>query len=250
MTLPEATRAEWTKLRTQATTGWLLIGVVALTMAFSGAAADVLGALPGVDQTRLSLTGIALGQAVVAVLAALAIGGEYDSGMIRVTLVAMPRRPTVLAAKAAVVGAVTLVAGAVAVAGCLLLGRLVLPAGGHALVAGGPTTLRAAAGSVLYLVLVAWLSLGLAAVVRSSAAAIGTVLGLLYVVPVLAEAVGDPGWQHRLQQVGPMTAGLAIQSTTGLDRLSIGPWAGLGVLAGWAGAALLAGGLALWLRDA
>jgi ABC-2 type transport system permease protein len=249
MTLPEATRAEWTKLRTQASTGWLLIGVVALTMALSGAAAGVLGALPGVDQTRLSLTGIALGQAVVAVLAALAIGGEYDSGMIRVTLVAMPRRSTVLVAKAAVVGAVTLVAGAVAVAGCLLVGRLVLPAGGHAL-AGGPTALRAAAGSVLYLVLVAWLSLGVAAVVRGSAAAIGTVLGLLYVTPVLAEAVGDPTWQHRLQQVGPMTAGLAIQSTTGLDGLPIGPWAGLGVLAGWAGAALLAGGLALWLRDA
>jgi ABC-2 type transport system permease protein len=249
MTLPEATRAEWTKLRTQASTGWLLIGVVALTMALSGAAAGVLGALPGVDQTRLSLTGIALGQAVVAVLAALAIGGEYDSGMIRVTLVAMPRRSTVLVAKAAVVGAVTLVAGAVAVAGCLLVGRLVLPAGGHAL-AGGPTALRAAAGSVLYLVLVAWLSLGVAAVVRGSAAAIGTVLGLLYVTPVLAEAVGVPTWQHRLQQVGPMTAGLAIQSTTGLDGLPIGPWAGLGVLAGWAGAALLAGGLALWLRDA
>jgi ABC-2 type transport system permease protein len=249
MTMREAARAEWTKLRTRASTGWLLLGAVVLTVALSGAAVEVVGALP-VDQdpTRLSLTGIALGQAVVAVLAVLAIGGEYDTGMIRVTLAAMPRRPTVLAAKAVVVGAVTVAAGAVAVAGCLLVGRLVLPAGGHAL-AGAPT-LRAAAGSVLYLVLVAWLGLGAAVVVRDSSAAIGTVLGLLYLFPVLAQVVGDRDWQRHLQQIGPMTAGLAIQSTTGLDGLPIGPWAGLGVLAAWAAAALLAGGMLLWLRDA
>jgi ABC-2 type transport system permease protein len=249
MTMREATRAEWTKLRTRPGTGWLLLGAVALTVAFSAAAVEVVGALPvDRDPTRLSLTGIALGQAIFAVLAVLAIGGEYDTGMIRVTLAAMPGRLTVLAAKAAVVGVVTLVAGALAVAGCLLVGRLVLPSGGHALA--GAATLRAAAGSVLYLVLVAWLGLGAAAAVRDSAAATGTVLGLLYLFPVLLQVVGDRDWQRHLQQIGPMTAGLAIQSTTGLDGLPIGPWAGLGVLAAWAGAALLAGGLAMWLRDA
>jgi ABC-2 type transport system permease protein len=46
-----------------------------------------------------------------------------------------------------------------------------------------------------------------------------------------------------------MSAGLAIQATTGLHGLPIGPWAGLGVLAAWAAAALLAGGLVLRLRD-
>jgi ABC-2 type transport system permease protein len=200
------------------------------------------------DLTRLSLTGIALGQAVVVTLAGLAMGGEYDSGMIRVTLAAVPRRLTVLTAKATVVGAASLVAGTAAVAGCLLVGRLVLPAGSHALA--GVPTLRAAAGSVLYLVLIAWLGLGVATAVRGSAAAIGTVLCLLYLFPVLTQAVGDPSWQRRLQQIGPMPAGLAIQSTTGLSGLPISPWAGLGVLAAWTAAALLAGGLVLWLRDA
>jgi ABC-2 type transport system permease protein len=47
-----------------------------------------------------------------------------------------------------------------------------------------------------------------------------------------------------------MTAGLAIQATTAVHDLPIGPWAGLGVLAIWAGAALLAGLLNLRLRDA
>jgi hypothetical protein len=31
-----------------------------------------------------------------------------------------------------------------------------------------------------------------------------------------------------------MTAGMAIQATTGLNSLPISPWAGLGVLAAWA----------------
>ena len=56
----------------------------------------------GQDPAKISLTGIDLGQAVVAILAVLAISGEYSTGMIRTTLTAMPRRITVLAAKAAV----------------------------------------------------------------------------------------------------------------------------------------------------
>ena len=47
-----------------------------------------------------------------------------------------------------------------------------------------------------------------------------------------------------------MSAGLAIQATTGLRSLSLSPWAGLSVLAAWAAAALLAGGLLLQLRNA
>ncbi|MEU6554321.1 hypothetical protein ABZ915_29225 [Streptomyces sp. NPDC046915] len=62
--------------------------------------------------------------------------------------------------------------------------------------------------------------------------------------------VTDPDWQRHLQQIGPMTAGLAVQATTRRHDLPIGPWAGLGVLAAWTGAALLAGLVSLRLRDA
>jgi ABC-2 type transport system permease protein len=109
--------------------------------------------------------------------------------------------------------------------------------------------LRAAAGTVLYLGLIALLSLGIAAAVRDAAVAIGLVLGLLYLFPILTQVAG-PGVARHLQQIGPMTAGLEIQASTGLRSLPIGPWAGLGVLAAWAAAALLAGGLLLRRRDA
>ena len=62
--------------------------------------------------------------------------------------------------------------------------------------------------------------------------------------------VTDPTWQRHLKQIAPMNAGLAIQTTTDLRTLPIGPWSGLGVLAAWVAAALLAGGLLLHLRDA
>lgn len=59
-----------------------------------------------------------------------------------------------------------------------------------------------------------------------------------------------PSWHRHLEQIAPMTAGLAVQDTTGLRSLPLSPWAGLGVLAAWAAGALLLGGLLLRLRDA
>ena len=249
--------AEWAKLRTAGGTGWLLLAVVVLTAAVGAATAGSVTCHAaggcGQDPAKLSLTGIDLGQAAVAILAVLAISGEYGTGMIRLTFTAMPRRLSVLAAKAAAVTSLVLAAGTIASAASVLAGQLILP--GHGL-AGPPLSLangadlRAALGSALYLALIALLALGVATLVRESAAAIGIVLGLLFLFPILAATVTDPAWHRHLQQIGPMTAGLAIQDTTGLHGQPIGPWAGLGVLAAWAAGALLLGSLALRLRDA
>jgi ABC-2 type transport system permease protein len=260
MGLRTALHAEWTKLRSVSGTLGLLLATIVLTTAVgltavAGARCPSEGC--NADPTKISLTGIDLGQAVIAVLAVFAVAGEYSTGMIRVSLAAMPRRSTLLAAKALVITAVVFVAGTIAVLGSVLAGRLILPGNGFTpdhgypllSLADGPV-LRAATGSVLYLALIALLSLGVATAVRDSAAAIGVVLGLLYLFPIAAAVVTDANWSRRLQQVGPMSAGLAIQATTGLHRLPIAPWAGLGVLAAWAAAALLAGGLLLQLRDA
>ncbi|MET0135259.1 MAG: ABC transporter permease, partial [Kibdelosporangium sp.] len=178
--------------------------------------------------------------------------GEYGTGMIRVTFAAMPRRITVLTAKAAVVSGLVLAAGTVAVLISVLTGRLVLPGNGFrvdVMSLGDGPVLRAAAGSVLYLVLVGLLSVGIAVLARDAAAAIGIVLGLLYLFPIVASVVGDPDWYRRLQQISPMNAGLAVQATTDLSAQPHTPWAGLGVLAAWAGGALVAGGLTLRVRD-
>jgi ABC-2 type transport system permease protein len=256
-----ALTAEWAKTRTLPSTGWLLLTAVAVTVAVSAAASAALSCTSSTachpDITQLSLTGTDLGQAVVAVIAVIAVTGEYATGMIRTTLAAVPRRTVMLTAKSIVVTTLALAAGTLAVLGSLLAGRLILPGQGYTPAHGypdlslaDPTALRAAAGTVLYLALIALLSLGIATAVRDAAAAIGTVLGLLYLFPVLGLAITSPGWHRHLQQIAPMTAGLEIQASTSLNTLPISPWAGLGVLAAWAAAAFLAGGVLLHFRDA
>lgn len=232
-----ALHAEWTKLRTMPGVLALLLALVAGTVGLS--AAVCAGPADGADLPRLSLTGIQLGQAVVAVFAALVMGNEYSIRMAGLTFTAMPRRSRVLAAKSLILAAPCAVAAALAVAGCLAIERILLP--DH------ETHLRPAAGSVLYLVLIGLLSLGIAAAVRDAAAATGIVLALQYATPIAIAAVSDPTWQKHLQQIAPTTAGLAVQSTTGDP--DIGPWEGLAVLALWAAASLLAGAALLTRRD-
>ena len=256
----ETLHAEWTKLRTVASTGWLLLAVAVLTIAVSAAADASATCRSGgcqTDPAKLGLTGVQAGQALVAVIAVLTVSGEYSTGMIRITLTAMPRRLTVLAAKATLVAGLVLAAGAVAVLASVLAGRLILPGHGFAAAHGylplslgdGPV-LRAACGSVLYLALIALLSLGIATAVRESAVAIGLVLGLLYVFPVVTSVVSNQHWQRHLEQIGPMTAGLYVQATADLSSLPLTPWEGLGVLALWAAGALIVGALILRFRDA
>jgi ABC-2 type transport system permease protein len=258
--MTDALHAEWTKLRTLAGTTWLLVVVVAVTVALGVAASTAVTCADlscGQDPAKVSLTGVALGQAIVAILAVLAISGEYSSGMASVTFIAMPRRATVLAAKGTAVSGLVLAAGTIAVLASIVVGRVVLPSNGFTAAHGfrvlsltdGPV-LRAAVGSVLYLALIGLFSLGVAAAVRDSAMAIGVVLAVLYLLPIVVTVVGDPRWQRRLEQYGPMPAGLSVQATVNVAAQPIAPWAGLGVLAAWAAGALLVGGLVLRLRDA
>ncbi len=256
-----ALHAEWTKWRTLPGQAWLILGIIAVTVGVSYAAIATqhCPAVGGCisDPGKQSLLGIEAGQAVVAILAVLTVTGEYATGMIRVTFTAVPRRLVVLSSKAVVVLGLVLAVGAISVLGCVLAGRLVLP--GHGFTSGNGfaayslgnwTLLRAACGAVLYLVLIALMSIGVASAVRESAVAIGVVLGLLYLFPILLMVVSNTTWHRHLEQIAPMIAGLDIISTTGLKSLPLTPWQGLGVMAAWAAGCLLLGGTLLRLRDA
>ena len=110
--------------------------------------------------------------------------------------------------------------------------------------------MRAAANTVIYLILIGLLALGIATIIRDTAASVGAVFAVLYLPPIAEQLFQDPTVRRHIQQVAPTTAGLAIQATRNLHSLPIAPWAGLGVLAAWATAAVLAAGLLLRLRDA
>jgi ABC-2 type transport system permease protein len=103
---------------------------------------------------------------------------------------------------------------------------------------------------VLYLCLIALLSLGVSLAVRNAAAAMATVLSLLFVFPIVGALVTEPRWREWFTEWSPMSAGLTVQATRGLDAMPVGPWQGLAVLAAYAGTTLVVGGLLLELRDA
>jgi ABC-2 type transport system permease protein len=258
-TLRDALFAEWTKLRSISSNAWLLLASIAVTVAVSGLTTSIekCQAACATDPAKLSLTGVQLGQAIVVIVAVLIVSGEYSSGMIRFTLAAIPRRSVMMAAKSAVISVVVAAASAVAVLGSVLAGQLFLPGNGFTvrngaapLSLGSGPMLRAAGGSVLYLALIAMLSVGVATAVRDSALAVTVVLGLVYIFPVIGRVLLNHVWQNRIERFAPMNAGLAIQSTKDLSTLPIGPWPGLGVLAAWTAAALIIGWVLLLWRDA
>jgi ABC-2 type transport system permease protein len=141
--------------------------------------------------------------------------------------VAVGREPVPTSRPAGQGGGVTtvaLVAGVPGVLGSLVAGRAILPDNGFTS-AKGYEPLSLADGSTL----------------RAT---------LLCAFPIVAQLMSDPCWQQRLERYGPMEAGLSVQHTMRLDELAIGPWPGLGVLATYAGFALLSGLTLFQLRDA
>jgi len=256
--MSRALYAEWTKFRTVSGPAWLLVATVALTVAVGAATADAARCTTtacGIDPAKVTFTGLYLGQALIAILGVLIIGNEYSTGMVRVSLVAVPRRLHLLAAKALLLTGEALVASVLAVGLSAVFGLAFLPghgftaADGYASLTSG-TDLRAAVGATLYLTLIALLSMGIATAVRDSGTAIGLVLGVLFLFPIIAGLNSDATIKRHLEQIGPLTAGLDVQATIGVRSLPLTPWQGLGVVALWAAGALLLGAAVLRLRDA
>ncbi|MEV4509078.1 ABC transporter permease [Dactylosporangium sp. NPDC049525] len=266
--MTHAIRAEWTKLRTLPSNVWSMAAIAGLLVA--GAAAvimitDVPGCdgdrdgCPTHDTTVLLLSGTHFAQIAAVALAAALICGEFHPRLIRTTLAMNPRRATVFTAKAVVVGATVLAAGALGVAAALLAGPPLLSGRGLTAGLGYPrpdlaagALHRAAAGTVVYLILVALLTLGVSAAIRHAGASIGAMFTLLYGPYLVTLLVPMPAATlHRVQNLSPMTAGLAVQATVaGSGPAPLDPWTGIAVLATYAAAALLLGGLLFKTRDA
>jgi len=260
----QALRAEWVKFKTVRSTAWsllLLVGVSVLFTALLTGGSSTEGGSPGHpgdnDIVLDSLAGVWFGQIAAAVLAVLAITSEYSTRMIRTTFAANPRRRTVLAAKAAVVGGVVLALGLATSAACFLVGQWLLRGNGFNYEGGYPSVsltdgeaLRAVVCSGVYLGSLALFSLGVGAIARHTAGAITVVLAAV-LAPVIAigflpENLADP-----LEKFSLMGAGLALQQTVERpDNIQIGPAGGLLVVVSYGAVALLA---ALWTigrRDA
>jgi ABC-2 type transport system permease protein len=270
MSSARVVRAEWTKLRSVPSTFWLVLLAVATTIGFSvlvSSAVDTAGGTPGCrpgaagcgdeDVMIDSLSGAYFGQIAVIALGVVFATSEFATGTIRATFAANPRRMRVVAAKVAVLAAPVLIAALLASVGSFLLGQRILhgngfvPSQGYPIVSlTDPDAARAVIGTALYLVAIGLFAFGIGTIVRRTGSAIAVALTIVYAPAIVSLMLAEPlrGWVQRLS---PMMAGLSVQATVPrADSVPIAPWAGLGVTAAWAAAALALG---LWLvrrRDA
>jgi hypothetical protein len=149
----------------------------------------------GWDPTNQAMAGLSIGSLALGVLGVLVICGEYGSGTMRSSLAGIPRRETLFAAKATVVGALTLIVGEVLSFGAFFFGQAILKSGGTAPVAhlGQPGVLRAVVLTGAFLSLFALLGLGLGLIIRHTAGAIATFAGVTLLAPILLHQLsGDP----------------------------------------------------------
>jgi hypothetical protein len=167
--------------------------------------------------------------------------------MIRSTLAAVAKRLPVLGAKLAVfaivVGVLSLASVFIAFAG----GQALLSSRGIQTSLGAPDVLREVIGAALYLVVIGVLAVALGAVVRSTAGGISTLVGLLFVLPVIVNVLPS-SWSDRIGPYLPSTAGDALWARP--DGAHLAPWSGFGVLCAWAAAAVVVAAITLRRRDA
>ena len=244
--LPDLLRSEWAKFHTVRSTYWSLIAAVA---AMVGLGAIISSAQSGhrafFDPVATSLSGVLLAQLGIGVLGVLFITSEYSTGMIRTTFTAAPQRRSVIAAKAAVFAAVALVVGTITSLVTFLVGQAALGTNGVSLTS--PGALRSVIGVGLYLGLLGVFAVGLGTIIRSTAGAIASVFGLILVLPAVAQALPS-SIRDSVDKYLPGNAGQAIFHTI-RDTSTLSPWAGLGVFALYAAAALAAGLILVGRRD-
>jgi ABC-2 type transport system permease protein len=233
--------AEWTKLRSVRSTYGSLAAAVAVTV---GIAALAAWAVITDDQpnpataTQLAAAGASVGQFGLVALAALAITSEFATGSIRTTLAATPARWAVLAAKAAVVAAVTFPIGLAATALATLAASAILGIGADDILA-------VSARSAAALALISLLVVGLGAVLRSAAGTITTAVAVLFAPPILGALVSN---EVVATVMDYLPAGLATVLVSGTGERYSAEVAAL-LLAAWAVGALAAGTIALHRRD-
>ncbi|MEP7025318.1 MAG: ABC transporter permease [Actinomycetota bacterium] len=251
-------RMEWIKLRSLRSTWW---AVLVLAIGMISLAILVLRYYPArwahmsaqdkasFDSVNSGFTGLVLAQLIVGVLGVLAVTSEYSSGMIRATLTAVPGRRRLLAAKAVVFGGAALLTGEVASVVTFLAGQSVLSSPVPHATLGQPAVLRAVLLAGGYLCLIGLIGMGIGAIIRHSAGAIVTLIGVVMVLPAVTLAF-PVSVQHAVQRFLPEI--IAENSLVSIHpaAYSLSQWAGLGMLGLYAAVLLGAGGWLLGHRDA
>jgi ABC-2 type transport system permease protein len=253
--------AEWTKIRSVRSTVWTLLIFVVITIGFTalftwldvshwtGPHAAVRDANILADPISFILgAGLGLGQLTLCVLGVLVISTEYSTGVIRASLLAVPRRLPMLAAKAVVFAVLVFVVAEIVCFGSFFVGAAIL----HSRVAvslGDNDVTRAVVGAGLSLTVLGLFSLGIGGLLRHTAGALTTAIGVVFVLPILSGLLPS-SWGAHINAYLPEQAGSVIAKAHAPTSQLLSAWEGFGVFCIWAALVLAAAGYLLRYRDA
>jgi ABC-type transport system involved in multi-copper enzyme maturation permease subunit len=254
-------RAEWTKIRSVRSTVWSLLAFVVVAVGFSAIIAAVLsndwnttGGHGAHAQLHTNPTatiygaGFYLGQLALCVLGVIVMSSEYTTGAIRSSLLAVPRRVPMLAAKVVVFAVLELIVAAITVFAVFFLFTTVIHS--HIVITLGTSgVLRATFGGILYLTVLGLLALAIGGIIRHTAGAIATVIGLVLVVPPLVSLIPGTIAAHVYAYL-PAQAGELVAQTTQQSGDLLSPWQGFGVLCLETAVLLIVSAVLLVRRDA
>jgi hypothetical protein len=244
--------SEWTKLHSLRSTRWSLLAATILTIGFPLLFATVItthwahmNAHERADRHPLdvALAGVNVSQLAIAVLGVLVITGEYSTGMIRSSFVAVPKRLPVLWAKAGVYALLTFVLMLPSVLIAFFASQAILDSK-HILqisISHGGVA-RALVGGALYLTMLAVLALAIGAIVRNTAGGIASFAAIFFVIPPLLNILPS-NWNEAISPYLPSEAGRSIFSLTH-GAHSLAPWPGFALFAAYCA---FATGLAAYL---
>jgi hypothetical protein len=258
VTLAHVLRSEWTKLWTLRSTRWsLLASFVAMAGLGPLVAAVQMSRWSQLSpQDRLTYdainTGVGgyhLAQLAIGVLGVLVITGEYTTGMIRSSMMAVPRRLPVVWAKLAVYAAVTFVLMLVATLISFFVVQAIVTQHHVQHGIGDPGALRTVLGGALFLTALAVLCLGVGGILRNTAGGIATFVALLFVLPgisaILPSSVNDS-----ISPYLPLNAGTTITSHRFDNSHHLSVWGGYALFCGYAAVAVAGAAISVVRRDA
>jgi ABC-2 type transport system permease protein len=253
--------SEWTKIRSVRSTVWTLLLFVVISLGlgalftwltvanWNGPRAAARDARVVLDPVGFILgAGLGLGQLTLCVLGVLVISTEYSTGVIRASLLAVPRRLKMLTAKSVVFAALLFVVAEIVVFGSFFLGAAILHS--HVPVSlSDHNVTRAVVGSGLYLTVLGLFSLAIGAIIRHTAGAITTAIGVVFVLPILSGLL--PGsWGAHINGYLPEQAGVLIGQSHAASGDVLSAWEGFGVFCLWTAVLLAIAAYLLQRRDA
>jgi ABC-2 type transport system permease protein len=247
-------RSEWTKLWSLRSTRWTLLvsilGMAGLGPLIATVQMNRWDHMSLDDRLHFNPINTGLGGYHFAQLAigVLVLIGEYTTGQIRSSFMAVPKRLPVLWAKAGTFAVVTLVLMLTSGLVAFLASQGILTQHHAQTTLGHAPSLRALIGSALYLAVLSVLALSLGAIVRNTAGGIALFAGLLFVLPGLA-AILPTSTQNAIDPYLPSNAGTTVLAGTH-EAHTLSAWGGFGLFRGYSAMALVAAAILMRRRDA